>query len=1002
MTKNKQNKGVFAQGQVINAVVTAKTGGTVSLREQSGFMFDLSQGDVRGEVGDMLSFEVVSNNKQGLTLRQLEHEQITNRFMRELSKQAEMADLKDLMEHNDFIERDIPSGDVKAMTDKALEKKNAEQRAVQKLRRQAAYVSDNAARAAVNALLAEGVNITKLDLGTIGNMLSAIRKDPNIDLDIPETRRNISMKEEISRKLETVKDISHECTLMFLKHNSETNENRGIEVDTLYTYALAGKGKPAEFEAAAVSLTEIEKLFLQEGIETSPENIETAEKFIETGVPVNKDTFDKYKFIQNIKNMDSDELMEKAVQTGSIYSGETTKPLDRADYSDLLRRVNVIKTEHIDLALVRNIPLTVRDLAFLAETAVPQDEIPAEPTPQAINSRFHLTEIALKLSYEAANSLYAKQIEIDVLTLTEAVDALRAYEREIYANRLAAVDAEVTEENINRVQETMDTARNLRNVPDTAFGEIITGRTLFTMRGVSNYIIENRLPDAETVSEQYQPFGASPRARYGDVLPEVSEQFAKLLENLEITASEVNIKAAKIAAANSIDINYENLLEIKVVDAKVSDVAGKLHPMIAANMVKDGFNALDRSIDDVLQYIEAFGDVYGNDNDSALAERIYELNRSKFLGSGEREIMMAIYKALHIIRKNDAPAIGAAVKANEPITLGRLLDLAESFKKPVDVSVKDGEGLKYRKTTGSILHNIMDKLGKPVDNNEYYGKKLVDEITEKVTPEVLNTEGLYDIDVEELIERIDDIQHIEQLQQTQQANIISANLTELENVPATLLNELLEAGVPLTPVNITHYRKVSTGRLFTDSPNDINNEELNDIIDDADLEKLSEKGYDEYISDVYEVIEGIAEEDFDNAERLNEMTQMLWLFYNTSKVSPRGYFMPVKLNGNIADVNMYITTDELDKKKCVSVALLLHSALGETRIRINLFGDEFTAEMTVNGRDEGYSEGLKQTLEGAAPLDDINKFKALEILPHHIKIAASAALKYVEQQERMK
>ncbi len=44
-----------------------------------------------------------------------------------------------------------------------------------------------------------------------------------------------------------------------------------------------------------------------------------------------------------------------------------------------------------------------------------------------------------------------------------------------------------------------------------------------------------------------------------------------------------------------------------VLDAKLTDISSRLHPMIAASMIKDGLNPLDMDIDDTLEYIKSFG-----------------------------------------------------------------------------------------------------------------------------------------------------------------------------------------------------------------------------------------------------------------------------------------------------------------------------------------------------------------------------------------------------------
>jgi hypothetical protein len=381
----------------------------------------------------------------------------------------------------------------------------------------------------------------------------------------------------------------------------------------------------------------------------------------------------------------------------------------------------------------------------------------------------------------------------------------------------------------------------------------------------------------------------------------------------------------------------------------------------------------------VLKYIKAFGGQYGEDTGETLAERIYALDRTKTLDSGQRSIMMAIYKALNVIRKNGAPAVGAAVRTNETLTMGRLLDLAETFNKRVDISVGD--------------------------NAEYYGMRMIDRLADNINSYMNEINGFMDTDVEEVLERIEQTERIDDIEQMQQARELAQKTTALENVPASLLRELQKAAVPVTVNNITAYRRVSNGRLFCGG--EINNGKVNEAVDetadDTSLEKLGEKGYNDYISDIYAAVTSAADEDLNDLEKVNEMMRAMRLLYSIASATPYKFYVPVKFNNALADVNMYITGD-LDSMENISVVMLLHSSMGETHIRMDLNGkDGITARMSVNNTDEGYTDGLMAELSEITQPDAVINRSApvLNELPAHVRKAASAALKYAERIEKV-
>ncbi|MDR1706213.1 MAG: DUF6240 domain-containing protein, partial [Clostridiales bacterium] len=667
----------FEPGERIFAIIQEKDASKAILNaENRGFSFELLAHEIIGEAGDRVSFEVISHNKNGLALRQIH---ATDNMAGRAVKHGKLKSLKDLMAENELTECTVSPLDYKELAETAEEKRAKEARALTIIRRNAGSAANSAGQAAVRALIAEGVDINKLDLSSLSTMITAISRDGLIEppsasadpesllreLDIPATRRNIAALEGIMSAIDAAKGIEpRAAAALIAREDDPTLEN-------IYKYATAAPSTETEDIDGLDGM--IEGLFAREGIENNSENMEAARLLITEGAELTAENLGLFKALMSIKDAENagepgdfiaQSLMLKALLLmkrgenpyNSSLRKPDIKPMDRTEFRRLAEDVRVIKADHIETALMKGLPATIQDLARLAasgETYGGAKNNAAKPHSAIRLQMEALAEINLRLTYEAANRLYQKNIRIDLLTLTGAVDALKAAEREGYEARLKALDIPASPENIDQVAEIIDAARAAGRVPDWGYGEIMSARVAFTMRSVAS--LAPAVTTSETalsVSARYAVFEASPSRRYGDGLKDARERYSRLLESLGFEATNANIKAARILGANNMDLSAENISAVKALDAKLTDISGRLHPMIAASMLKDKLNPLDMDIDDTLEYIKIFGDEYGETPDDALARHIYAMEKSGKLDGESREALISVYKMLHIIQND--------------------------------------------------------------------------------------------------------------------------------------------------------------------------------------------------------------------------------------------------------------------------------------------------------------------------------------------------------------
>lgn len=1033
-------KSLFTNGSILEALVENKKDGMTALRTKDGRMaFELPSSQVSGETGDILAFEVVSHVGDKLTLKQInDNQKKTESFTKTLSKKADVTAFKELMEQSEFKDKDIETLDYGAMAENARDMRVLERQALMKIRRQMNTAADNAGTAVVRAMAAAGVNVNKLELGTLSSMMTEIRKDPLLpaeDIDIAgqgaadmasfleqaglsPTDSNIIALETVSKIIDWIMEMDENMILAYLKlEDSQYANDIDKTIGGVYKYASA-KPKTDDKSDNHININsdEIKRVFEREGILATPEHYAAAQAFIRAGVDLTRENMGIFDYLTNMDDSAKHELIKRAVLamregkaplSASILPDEQTgNGFSRQDYEDLRLEVNIIKPEHIDLALTQNQPLTIRGLAWIAENAVVATAV--TDASAAATARANLLEIGVMLTYEAANRLYAKGIRIDAVTLSDAVAALREEERDSFAANLRAFGGEDSQENLNTVRDAVEAARIMGQAPAGTYGDIVTSRVAFSMRGVSQNIA-NRLMSGEEAAAGYAAFEASPRARYNDRLRDAEEQFGRLLENLEIPATNQTIRAARILSANQIEINYENLLTIKVVDAKLAEINNRLHPLVAASMVADGLNPLDMTVDDVLAYIDGFGDVYGYNNADVLAEQIHALDKAKTLDSETRKAIIAIYKTLRFIDNNNGAGIGAAVASGGSVTLGRLMDMASGFKKPINTLI--GEDREQRRRTGAAakLRSILDNV-KPKDSDgDFYGKKLVQSLTINAAPEALaevfkNNDNSYETELETLAEKLADYSLENNNRRFDEAvKQASDDAAALENIKAAAVKELFDSGIPAIVPNILAYGRQRTGKNDNSilEINDNQSIDLSEIVDDVSLEKLGETGFEGYLEAIYQEIAGETENpdnQMTDADAVLRAMRLRCAVLNAQN----GYYLPVKINGKITDVDIYLSRDDAELEQMENIDMILSLTVGRNHFAANISLRNRRAEaiLAVNGVDSGRG-GLLGNLITEAVTNEVKpvaSHRAIRAgkLPERLHTAASVALRFIE------
>lgn len=184
----------------------------------------------------------------------------------------------------------------------------------------------------------------------------------------------------------------------------------------------------------------------------------------------------------------------------------------------------------------------------------------------------------------------------------------------------------------------------------------------------------------ERLEAGYEQFATTINPSLGDSFSKIRNQFTPLLLGLGIRASAPNINAAQILTRNNIDITEMSVAALKQLEHEVSFVAERLHPVIANSIIREGLNPLDMHLDEIIQYINRFNDTYGVSDTDRIAAYIAQMDKERILSPNERERLVAFYRVLNQVSKDGSAALGIMYKNDSPLTLGNMLTASAFYQ----------------------------------------------------------------------------------------------------------------------------------------------------------------------------------------------------------------------------------------------------------------------------------------------------------------------------------
>lgn len=439
---------------------------------------------------------------------------------------------------------------------------------------------------------------------------------------------------------------------------------------------------------------------VEKGIDLTQKNIENLDKLLNVKLPVNYEEAAKRAafFVAMGKEAKSADL---SLENANIY--------EKA--SEILE-----KTENIDDNQLKNVIVSGKKINLANIWSASRSEITiGVENADYLQGRAALEEIRLRMTLDVNVSMLKRGIEIDTMPLSNLVDSLKASQQSAYGSIFGQGEVETLEEKAEIFNSTRKAVSDIPYMPAAVIGRLkLEAQYSLTTVHETGTELKARY---EAAGERYETLMTAPRRDMGDSITKAFRNVNDILADIGLEINEENAKAVRILAYNSMEINASEVERIREATAKVMDVVNGLTPAKTIELIRQGINPMEMSIDQLSDRIKKLEVEESNDKYSRF---LYKLEKSNSISSSEREAYIGIYRFVNRLEKTDGASIGALINSDREITFKSLLSGMRSRGVSFNESIDDNYGFlqdTIRKGV-SISDQIEQAFAKQVGNEQ--------------------------------------------------------------------------------------------------------------------------------------------------------------------------------------------------------------------------------------------------------------------------------------------
>lgn len=487
----------------------------------------------------------------------------------------------------------------------------------------------------------------------------------------------------------------------------------------------------ADFEALRPG---IEKIIASSGLEVNDNTLADARAFIDAQIPVTKENLE-YKAqldaidIEKIQ-ADPDEMLNKILDNMKLGGKAENTLVTGSPIDDIRTALDTInRAEYSDVANVvsKGETFTIASL------------------------KLEMDARSFRIEYSAASvSTGNSEVRNQASDVQQAAD--KAYDTLVTARVLMSANASVylVKNNISILTTPIDELNSMLMEYEQADGMYEEAQIAYTdvleARKTLNEIVRNPArvfaSMFDKMNETYEAVGTQIRGDLGDSLKKAVQGSADdIIKELGLEGTDEDKEAIKILAANNMDMTKENVETVKSVNAMINNLIKNMKPETVLNMIKDGVNPMNASIEEVNEYLTEANDKASKDNEEKFSKFLYKLDRTNGITKEQRKQFIGIYQMMNIFTRDAGVAAGALIKQRAEVTMNNLMTAYNSRKHyDMDAVIDENTGMAevsgianyysalFMANGGLVTPNTL----KNVDNSSGIGEQSVEMFIEQL------------------------------------------------------------------------------------------------------------------------------------------------------------------------------------------------------------------------------------------------------------------------------
>ena len=514
-------------------------------------------------------------------------------------------------------------------------------------------------------------------------------------------------------------------------YQAQASTSSSISADGVTIGRYANAISDADFEALRPG---IEKIIASSGLEVNDNTLADARAFIDAQIPVTKENLE-YKAqldaidIEKIQ-ADPDEMLNKILDNMKLGGKAENTLVTGSPIDDIRTALDTInRAEYSDVANVvsKGETFTIASL------------------------KLEMDARSFRIEYSAATvSTGNSEVRNQASDVQQAAD--KAYDTLVTARVLMSANASIylVKNNISILTTPIDELNSMLMEYEQADGMYEEAQIAYTdvleARKTLNEIVRNPArvfaSMFDKMNETYEAVGTQIRGDLGDSLKKaVQESADDIIKELGLEGTDEDKEAIKVLAANNMDMTRENVETVKSVNAMINNLIKNMKPETVLNMIKDGVNPMNASIEEVNEYLTEANDKASKDNEEKFSKFLYKLDRTNGITKAQRKQFIGIYQMMNIFTRDAGVAAGALIKQGAEVTMNNLMTAYNSRKHyDMDAVIDDNTGMAevsgianyysalFMANGGLVTPNTL----KNVDNSSGIGEQSVEMFIEQL------------------------------------------------------------------------------------------------------------------------------------------------------------------------------------------------------------------------------------------------------------------------------